>query len=108
MPPGTWSTEGNLTMPNIIGTNNEETMTCTPNHDNVEGLDGDATLIANDGADVLDGGTGNDDAFYLTATSGVTADLLTPASNTGDAAGDTYISIENLFGSNFADQLFGD
>src|SRR5262249_39995874 len=35
------------------------------------------------------------------------ASLLTPASNTGDAAGDTYNAIENLIGGGFADILTG-
>ena len=36
------------------------------------------------------------------------AKLNFPANNTGDAAqGDTYVSIENLSGSNFSDALYG-
>ena len=34
--------------------------------------------------------------------------MTTPASNTGDAAGDTYANIENLTGSGFNDTLTGD
>jgi Ca2+-binding RTX toxin-like protein len=62
------------------------------------------------GADQLDGGAGNDTASYQNAFSGVTATLDTsvPYTNTGDAAGDTFISIENLSGSAFADLLIGD
>ena len=38
----------------------------------------------------------------------MSADLSNPGTNTGDAAGDTYTSIENLSGSAFADRLKGD
>ena len=45
---------------------------------------------------------------YDTASAAVTANLASPNTNTGDAAGDTYSSIENLRGSNFNDKLTGD
>jgi Ca2+-binding RTX toxin-like protein len=54
------------------------------------------------------GNPGNDTVDYSHATAGVTASLSNPASNTGAAAGDIYISIENLRGSNFNDTLTGD
>ena len=74
-------------------------------------LTGDAnnnTLVGGPGADVLDGGAGFDFAGYLNAAAGVTASLANPAINTGDAVGDTYISIEGLIGSSFNDTLVGD
>ncbi|MDA8708420.1 hypothetical protein N9M10_03505, partial [Hellea sp.] len=40
--------------------------------------------------------------------SGVTVNLTTNANSGGDAAGDTLISVENLFGTRFADNLTGD
>src|SRR4029077_1609558 len=69
----------------------------------------DNTLTGNGGADVLNGGGGNDTASYRNALSGLTASLASPEeTNTGEAAGDTYISIENLTGTNFDDTLVGD
>ena len=74
-------------------------------------LIGDANnneLRGGSGADVLNGGGGFDFAGYQNAGVGVIASLANPASNTGDAAGDTYISIEGLRGSDFDDTLIGD
>ena len=60
------------------------------------------------GADVLNGGAGSDTADYGSASAGLTVDLGAPANNTGEAIGDSYISIENLRGSTFNDILRGD
>jgi Ca2+-binding RTX toxin-like protein len=59
------------------------------------------------GGDYLIGGNANDQAVYSLATTGVTADLLNPVANTGDAAGDLYDSIEDLGGSEFDDSFRG-
>ena len=44
---------------------------------------------------------------YADASSGVLVDLLNMARNTGEAAGDVYISIEGLTGSAHSDQFYG-
>jgi Ca2+-binding RTX toxin-like protein len=85
--------------------------------DLLQGLGGQDTLRGGDGVDFLDGGAdadilnGGEDfdyAVYLTAKAGVTVNLATPSANTGDAAGDTFLSIEGIGGSNFNDVLVGD
>lgn len=78
--------------------------------DLLNGGDDDDVLIGGAGADALDGGGGVDTASYATSLTRVFAFLSAPG-NTGDAAGDTYDSIENLIGTNdanFGDQLAGD
>jgi Ca2+-binding RTX toxin-like protein len=76
--------------------------------DTLLGGNGNDVLIGGDGADALNGGDGIDRAHYSDAASGVRADLEDAAVNTGIAAGDTYISIENIYGSAYADSLRGD
>ncbi len=76
--------------------------------DFLQGGEGDDTLDGGAGADQLNGGQGFDLADYRTSTSGLTARLDAPASNSGDAAGDSYASIEGLIGSAFGDFLVGD
>jgi Ca2+-binding RTX toxin-like protein len=77
-------------------------------NDTLDGGIGNDTLNGGLGADALTGGAGIDTATYADATAAVMASLAIPGSNSGEAAGDTYSSIENLTGSGFADTLTGD
>lgn len=101
------SLTGNNGTNSIIGGNGNDTILGLNGNDNLFGQDGNDNLIGGAGADNLSGGAGSDRASYQTAAVGVVASLTTPASNTGDAAGDTYSSIENLTGSAFNDTLTG-
>ncbi len=76
-------------------------------NDQLFGEAGNDTLNGGAGADKLDGGAGTDTASYAGAKAGVTASLANSAINTGDALGDTYISVERLTGSSYADKLYG-
>lgn len=79
------------------------------NHvDNVlNGGDGNDNLVGGVGADRLYGGSGKDSASYAKATAGVVVNLGNTSVNVGEARGDVYSSIEDLIGSNHADQLHG-
>ena len=93
----------------IVGTSGDDTLTGTLGSDSISGLAGDDVLEGLGGADVLNGGEGTDYASYENANSGVNVYLIAGGDpNTGDAAGDTFFSIENLRGSAFNDLLFGD
>ncbi len=91
----------------IIGGAGNDTLIGLAGDDNLFGQDGDDILVGGVGADALSGGADTDTASYDTATAAVIANLTTAAANTGDAAGDTYSSIENLTGSAFNDTLTG-
>lgn len=69
---------------------------------------GNDLLDGGAGGDRLDGGDGLDRVSYLSAQNGVRVDLAQTSLNRGDAAGDSYLSIEVLIGSRHDDNLNGD
>jgi Ca2+-binding RTX toxin-like protein len=77
-------------------------------NDTLEGGDDVDSLFGGPGGDVLDGGTNFDYARYDYALTAVSANLFDSSLNAGEAAGDSYISIEGLIGSAFDDNLNGD
>jgi Ca2+-binding RTX toxin-like protein len=112
---------------NRTGTDASQTLAGGDFADTLSGLDGDDALYGNGGIDTLDGGLGNDTivggagadaidggggsndtASYVSSAVGVTVNLGAGTASGGDAAGDTFSSIENLTGSAQADTLTGD
>ena len=91
----------------LQGGNGDDTLNGGAGNDDLFGDADNDRLIGGLGADGLAGGSGTDIASYESALAGVTALMLNAAQNTGDAAGDTYLSIENLVGSDFDDVLGG-
>ncbi|MFC3616171.1 calcium-binding protein [Lutimaribacter marinistellae] len=93
----------------MLGGDGDDFISGNSGWDIIRGEAGNDTLLGGAGRDVLDGGEGQDRASYYNAQlTGVFASLQNPANNTGIAYGDSYISIEDLYGSTFDDSLYGD
>ena len=72
------------------------------------GGSGNDMLFGGLGADTHDGGAGTDYARYNDAAYGdLVISLIAPATNTGAAAGDTYISIEGIIAGTGNDDITG-
>ena len=90
------------------GLGGHDTLSGSKGSDTLNGGEGNDTLIGGEGSDTLDGGAGNDTVSYADATAGVLVDLAAATNNIGDAASDTFSSIENLTGTSHTDHLSGD
>ncbi len=92
----------------VFGTAGNDVLIGLGGMDTVAGLVGNDTLTGGGGGDTLDGGEGRDAAGHGSAAVAVFANLANPGANSGDAAGDSYFSIEDLYGSVHNDTLVGD
>ena len=90
------------------GTQFNDTIFGTTRDEAFFGLEGHDRFYGSQGADDYDGGTGTDTVNYSGSSSGVTVYLHKGYGKTGDAAGDTYKSIENIVGSSYNDYIYGD
>ena len=105
---GADSLHGNSLRNTLTGGNGNDRLYGRQGDDTLEGSNGNDLLHGGTGADLLNGGTGNDTALYSEAGSGILADLGYSHLNTFSAAGDSYVSIENLTGTGLGDRLRGD
>ena len=92
----------------VFGLGGNDVIRTGAGDDELFGQNDNDVLRGGAGADDLDGGLGIDQADYADAGTGLVVDLQNTGNNTGDAAGDTYNSIENIRGSVNADSLRGD
>ncbi len=76
--------------------------------DVLNGGDGNDTLEGGAGKDTLNGGTGTDTLSYAKSAAAVSVNMAAGTAIGGDAAGDSWSSVENLSGSAFDDLLGGD
>ena len=90
---------GNGGIDTMSGGGGIDTLRGEAGNDILNGEDGDDLLNGGLGADAMNGGNGTDTAVYLLATAGVTINL-TSGTHGGEAAGDTFVSIERYQLSN--------
>ncbi len=93
---------------NVIGSAHNDVLYAATTGSTLSGGDGFDNLVSREGADVLDGGTGNDWANYNLSTSAVSVDLSTGIGSGGFAEGDLLLNVEWIYGSSYDDVLVGD
>lgn len=93
---------------NVVGTSGDDIINGDAAVNRLEGQGGDDTLSGRGGIDTLDGGAGSDTVDYTSAAGAVVVNLAAnQTTNDGDGASDTLVSIENVTGSLFADNITG-
>jgi len=74
----------------------------------VEGNELDNIIVSGAGNDVINGLYGNDTVSYISAATGVDANLSLGTTQSTSTGNDTLIGVENIRGSDFKDILTGD
>jgi Ca2+-binding RTX toxin-like protein len=93
---------------NLTGSDHDDELEGDDGVNVLRGSSGDDELEGRGGADTLNGGVGSDTASYTESAAGVVVSLISDTAAGGHAEGDELNSIENLTGSDHADELRGD
>ncbi|KQV33652.1 MULTISPECIES: calcium-binding protein [unclassified Rhizobium] len=99
----------------LDGSSGNDTLDGEEDDDILEGGAGNDILIGGQGADILSGGAGIDTVSYRGATGGVNVNLLSGKGMSNEfgtivpshAEGDIYVSIEQVVGSQYDDDIRG-
>jgi Ca2+-binding RTX toxin-like protein len=92
---------------NVVGSASNDVLNGDLGANTLTGGAGDDVLAGLAGADVLSGEAGADTVNYSASTAAVSVNLAVQTASSGDATGDTLLSIENAVGSAFDDTLRG-
>lgn len=99
--------EGGDGLDSLYGGNEADSISGGAGDDYIEGGDGDDMILGGVGSDYIDGGNGSDTVSYISSTAWVNVDLSINNHWNGDAAWDNIANVENIIGSDYADQLTG-
>lgn len=93
---------------NVTGTSHGDLIIGDSANNRLRGMGDYDWFVGSAGHDTYEGGTGRDMVAYTSATAGVHADLGARRGTAGQANGDSYLDVEGLSGSSYADRLTGD
>jgi serralysin len=91
----------------LLGRTGADLLEGDSGNDTLGGGDNDDTLVGGAGADSISGGSGTDTASYASSDA-VRINLTLGTGQFSDAAGDTFGSVENIIGTQVADDITGD
>jgi Ca2+-binding RTX toxin-like protein len=77
-------------------------------NDSLIGGDGDDTFIVSQGNDVINGGSGSNTVDYSELKQAITLKILGVVTKPGNLGTDSWVSIQNVIGTKFADSITGD
>jgi Ca2+-binding RTX toxin-like protein len=111
--PGNDTLDGGAGDDELFGNDGNDTLIGGTGDDELLGEGGNDTLIGGTGLNTVDGGAGIDTTSYVDSTSGMFVTIASGSGGNGIAfsldstIGDVLVGIENVTGSDFADQIIG-